>query len=166
MGPGWSRGRRPIPAAGSRTRIGADAPGHQEDAAAAARRAERRIRDDVPGRGGGSAHGLRHRWRSVAIRLDRLLDLSARRRPGITPTAVALAIDVCFGELRLHRVEICIRPENSASLRVVEKLGLRFEGRRARYICIAGEWCDHDSFAITAEEAPRGMLARLERADR
>ncbi|CAG7616868.1 [Ribosomal protein S5]-alanine N-acetyltransferase [Leucobacter soli] len=85
---------------------------------------------------------------------------------GITPTAVALAIDVCFGELRLHRVEICIRPENSASLRVVEKLGLRFEGRRARYICIAGEWCDHDSFAITAEEAPRGMLARLERADR
>jgi ribosomal-protein-alanine N-acetyltransferase len=31
---------------------------------------------------------------------------------GITPTAVALATDVCFRELGLHRMEICIRPEN------------------------------------------------------
>ena len=83
---------------------------------------------------------------------------------GITPIAVALAIDICFEELRLHRVEICIRPENAASLRVVEKLGMRFEGRRARYIFIAGEWCDHDTFAVTREDAPDGMLARLERA--
>ncbi|HBS74338.1 MAG TPA: GNAT family N-acetyltransferase, partial [Microbacterium sp.] len=44
---------------------------------------------------------------------------------GITPTAVALATDICFSELRLHRMEICIRPENTASLRVVEKLGFR-----------------------------------------
>nr|WP_243751916.1 GNAT family protein [Leucobacter weissii] len=80
---------------------------------------------------------------------------------GITPVAVALAIDYCFQELRLHRVEICIRPENRASLRVVEKLGLRFEGRRARYIHIDGRWCDHDSFAVTVEEAPDGMLGRV-----
>lgn len=80
---------------------------------------------------------------------------------GIIPAAVALAIDYCFRELRLHRIEICIRPENAASLRVVEKLGLRFEGRRARYIHIDGKWCDHDSFAVTVEEVPEGMLARL-----
>lgn len=80
---------------------------------------------------------------------------------GITPTAVALAIDICFEMLRLHRIEICIRPENAASLRVVEKLGMRFEGRRARYIYINGAWCDHDSFAVTVEDVPRGMLARL-----
>lgn len=80
---------------------------------------------------------------------------------GVTPTAVALAIDYAFSELGLHRVEICIRPENRPSLRVVEKLGLRHEGRRERYINIAGEWCDHESFAITVEEATRGMLARL-----
>lgn len=80
---------------------------------------------------------------------------------GITPAAVALAIDYCFFDLRLHRVEICIRPENTASLRVVEKLGLRYEGRRARYIHIGDDWCDHDCFAITAEEVPRGIVARL-----
>jgi ribosomal-protein-alanine N-acetyltransferase len=80
---------------------------------------------------------------------------------GITPVAVALAIDYCFAELRLHRIEICIRPENAASLRIVEKLGLRYEGRRERYIHINGKWCDHDCFAVTVEEAPGGMLARL-----
>lgn len=80
---------------------------------------------------------------------------------GITPVAVALAIDHLFGAVRLHRVEICIRPENRASLRIVEKLGMRFEGARERYIHIAGEWCDHRCFAVTREEVPRGMLARL-----
>lgn len=80
---------------------------------------------------------------------------------GVTPVAVALAIDYAFAQLRLHRVEICIRPENTASLRVVQKLGLRFEGRRERYIHIDGRWCDHDSFAVTVEEVPKGMLARV-----
>lgn len=80
---------------------------------------------------------------------------------GVVPTAVALAIDYAFGELQLHRIEICIRPENAASLRVVQKLGMRYEGRRERYIHIAGKWCDHDCFAVTVEEAPRGMLDRL-----
>ncbi|NLA66117.1 MAG: GNAT family N-acetyltransferase [Leucobacter sp.] len=80
---------------------------------------------------------------------------------GVTPTAVALAIDYLFFELRLHRVEICIRPENEASLRVVKKLGMRYEGRRDRYIHIAGSWCDHDCFAVTAEEVGQGMLSRI-----
>lgn len=80
---------------------------------------------------------------------------------GITPTAVALAIDYAFTMLRLHRIEICIRPENAASLRVVEKLGMRYEGRRLRYIHIDGQWCDHDCFAVTQEEIVGSMLARL-----
>lgn len=80
---------------------------------------------------------------------------------GITPVAVALAIDYAMTSLRLHRIEICIRPENTASLRVVEKLGMPPEGRRLAYIHIAGAWRDHDSFAVTSEEIPDGMLARL-----
>ena len=80
---------------------------------------------------------------------------------GFTPRAVALVTDYCFRELGLHRIEICIRPENAASLRVVEKLGFRFEGRRERYIHIAGDWRDHDCFALTADEAATGVLNRL-----
>ena len=79
---------------------------------------------------------------------------------GITPTAVALATDHCFRVLRLHRIEICIRPENGPSLRVVEKLGFRYEGLRRRFIHIDGDWRDHYAFALVAEEVPQGVLRR------
>jgi ribosomal-protein-alanine N-acetyltransferase len=78
----------------------------------------------------------------------------------VTPTAVALATDYCFFQVGLHRMEICIRPENAPSLRVVEKLGFRYEGLRRRYIHINGQWCDHFCFALVAEELPMGVLRR------
>lgn len=79
---------------------------------------------------------------------------------GVMPTAVALAVDHCFMVLRLHRIEVNIRPENTASLRVVEKLGFREEGTRRSFLHIAGEWRDHRSFALTSTEVPGGLLAR------
>ncbi|RXZ68152.1 GNAT family N-acetyltransferase [Agromyces albus] len=79
---------------------------------------------------------------------------------GITPVSVALATDYCFSTLHLHRMEICIRPENTPSLRVVEKLGFRYEGLRRRFIHINGDWRDHFAFALVAEEVPRGVLRR------
>lgn len=79
---------------------------------------------------------------------------------GIVPTAVALATDYCFKNLGLHRMEINIRPENGPSLRVVEKLGFRDEGLRPRYLHINGQWADHRSFALTADEVPDGLLNR------
>ena len=82
---------------------------------------------------------------------------------GITPTAVALAVDHCFGPVGLHRIEINIRPENAASLRVVAKLGFRDEGVRERYLHIQGQWCDHRTFAVTTEDVPGGLLARWQR---
>jgi ribosomal-protein-alanine N-acetyltransferase len=78
----------------------------------------------------------------------------------ITPTAVALASDYSFFQVGLHRIEICIRPENSPSLRVVEKLGYRYEGLRRRFIHINGDWRDHFCFALVAEELPVGVLRR------
>ena len=63
---------------------------------------------------------------SVGYWLDR--DVAGR---GVMPTAVALVIDHCFRSAGLHRIEVAIRPENSNSLRVVEKLGIREVGLRA-----------------------------------
>lgn len=80
---------------------------------------------------------------------------------GIVPTAVALVADHCFGPVGLHRLEIAIRPENAPSLRVVAKLGLREEGLRERFLHIDGRWRDHRVFAVTSEEVPGGLLARL-----
>jgi ribosomal-protein-alanine N-acetyltransferase len=79
---------------------------------------------------------------------------------GIMPTAVAMATDHCFREVGLHRVEINIRPENAASLRVVQKLGFREEGLRERYLHIDGDWRDHLTFALCADDVPEGVLGR------
>ena len=82
---------------------------------------------------------------------------------GITPVAVAMATDYLFFEKGLHRMEVCIRPENTASLRVVEKLGFRYEGFRRRYIHIDGKWADHFCFALVVEEVRTGVLSRYEK---
>lgn len=80
---------------------------------------------------------------------------------GIMPTSVALASDYLYGVVGLHRVEIDIRPENAASLRVVAKLGFRYEGFKQRFIHINGAWRDHMIFALTKEEVEGGMLNRF-----
>ncbi len=80
---------------------------------------------------------------------------------GVTPTAVALVCDHLFTAAGLHRVEIAIRPENAASLRVVEKLGFAEVGLAPRYLHIAGDWRDHRIFQILKEDVPRGVLNRL-----
>jgi ribosomal-protein-alanine N-acetyltransferase len=80
---------------------------------------------------------------------------------GIVPFALAAACDHAFMVLGLHRVEVNIRPENSASLRVVEKLGFREEGLRRHYLHIDGEWHDHRSFAMTTEDlGPSSLVER------
>jgi [ribosomal protein S5]-alanine N-acetyltransferase len=79
----------------------------------------------------------------------------------IMPTAVALVSDYLYNVVGLHRVEINIRPENAASLRVVAKLGFRYEGLKQRYIHINGAWRDHMVFALTREEIPGGVLNRF-----
>lgn len=78
---------------------------------------------------------------------------------GIMPTAVAMACDYCLDVLRLHRIEINIRPENAASLRVVEKLGIHREGSRPAYLHIDGQWRDHVTFVVNAGDFPGGVLS-------
>ena len=79
---------------------------------------------------------------------------------GIVPTAVAVGTDYCLRTLGLHRMEINIRPENAASLRVVAKLGFRDEGTRVRYLHIDGAWRDHRTFALTTEDLSEPLLSR------
>ncbi|MDE3107659.1 MAG: GNAT family N-acetyltransferase, partial [Acidobacteriota bacterium] len=71
---------------------------------------------------------------------------------GLMPESVITLLQYAFESLRLHRIEINIIPRNAASRRVVEKLGIRFEGIAERYLEIDGAWEDHARYAITAEE--------------
>ena len=76
----------------------------------------------------------------------------------VMPTSVALVTDYLMDQVGLHRVEINVRPENTASLRVIQKLGFRYEGLKQRYIHINGDWRDHYVFALTKEDLPEGLL--------
>ena len=80
---------------------------------------------------------------------------------GVTPLALALVLDHCFGPVRLHRLEANVRPENAASLRVVHKLGFAQEALHRRYLFIDEAWRDHLGFALLAEDVPAGVLRRL-----
>ena len=71
---------------------------------------------------------------------------------GYMPESVVALLRHVFEDLGLHRVQIAIVPRNSASRRVVEKLGIRDEGVALRFLEINGVWEDHVRFAITVEE--------------
>lgn len=67
---------------------------------------------------------------------------------GYTTAAVKLLTDFAFSSLKLHRIEINLRPENVASRKVAEKAGYIFEGDRPRYLHIDGNWRDHIAFVM------------------
>ena len=52
----------------------------------------------------------------------------AMQRRGLMTEAVAALLAYCFGELAVNRVEALIHPDNTASIRLVERLGFRCEG--------------------------------------
>ncbi len=76
---------------------------------------------------------------------------------GLMREALGLAIATAFrpiaaGGLGLHRLEANIMPHNSASIAVVRALGFKKEGLSPRYLKIAGEWQDHERWALLADE--------------
>jgi ribosomal-protein-alanine N-acetyltransferase len=52
-------------------------------------------------------------------------------------------------------VQPAVIPRNERSIRVVERVGFRHEGRAAKYLKINGVWEDHDIYALTAEDWER-----------
>ena len=73
-------------------------------------------------------------------------------RKGYTSEGVGLVLGRAFGELKLHRVEANIIPDNLASIALANRVGFRKEGYSPRYLKIAGTWQDHIRFAMTAED--------------
>ena len=57
-----------------------------------------------------------------------------------------------FEDLLLHRIEAGVATENTASIRVLEKIGMQKEGMRKKLLPIRGEWKDNYHYAMLAEE--------------
>ncbi len=71
---------------------------------------------------------------------------------GFIPEATVGVFKFAFEMLGLHRIEILIVPTNKASLRVVDKLKLRYEGISKDYLLIDGIWSDHARFSILSSD--------------
>lgn len=71
---------------------------------------------------------------------------------GFATEAAQLMIRFGFDSLGLHRVWARCDSENSKSLRVLEKLGMRREGLAQQDCQIRGQWRDTFFYAVLAEE--------------
>lgn len=71
---------------------------------------------------------------------------------GYMTEGMALALDVAFRKLGLHRVEVNIQPTNARSLALAQRIGFTREGYSRRYVKIGGRWRDHERYAMLAED--------------
>lgn len=80
---------------------------------------------------------------------------------GYMTEALQLALALSFDGLGLHRVEANIRPNNAASIALVERAGFRNEGYSPKYLKIDGDWRDHVRYALLVDEWVRPEWAVL-----
>lgn len=71
---------------------------------------------------------------------------------GIMTRAVRLAVGFAFEQAFLHRVQGAVMPRNTASIRVLEKVGFVYEGLAKYYLKINGHWENHHIYSITREQ--------------
>ena len=76
-------------------------------------------------------------------------------RQGHMKAGLRLVLAAAFNELALHRVEANIQPANVASIAFVRSCGFRREGFSPKYLRIAGQWRDHERWALLADELQR-----------
>lgn len=58
----------------------------------------------------------------------------------------------CFRDLKLHRLEANIQPDNERSIALVRGLGFQREGFSPRYLKVCGRWRDHERWALLADQ--------------
>jgi len=72
---------------------------------------------------------------------------------GFMSAGLRLAITHAFKTLGLHRLEANIQPENLRSKTLIQRLGFHQEGFSPAYLRIAGQWRDHERWALVAPMA-------------
>lgn len=71
---------------------------------------------------------------------------------GYAVEAVDAVVDALFERLGVHRVAATLDPHNTASARVLERSGFRYEGRALAAARVRGGWSDDDRYAVLADE--------------
>ena len=71
---------------------------------------------------------------------------------GYATEALGAMIDYLFLTLKKHRITASIDPRNTASIRMVERLGFKKEAHFRESLFIRGEWVDDVIYAILEKE--------------
>jgi RimJ/RimL family protein N-acetyltransferase len=71
---------------------------------------------------------------------------------GYATEAAAQLIGFGFLRLGLHRISAAVGPENIASQRVIERLGMQYEGRIRDHVFTNGAWRDSLTYSILEDE--------------
>jgi RimJ/RimL family protein N-acetyltransferase len=71
---------------------------------------------------------------------------------GYATEATAAMLRLGFDELGLHRIVGRLDARNTASSRVLERLGMRHEAHLVENEFLKGEWCDETIYAMLADE--------------
>ncbi len=71
---------------------------------------------------------------------------------GLMLDALQALLPHAFSTLELHRVEAACIPDNTRSIRLLEKAGFEREGLMRSYLKIDGRWCDHFLYARFADD--------------
>ena len=71
---------------------------------------------------------------------------------GLMTAAVNATIEFAFETLHLNRVEAACLPHNTASIRLLEKVGFTREGYARKYLCIEGRWQDHILYGLVRSD--------------
>jgi RimJ/RimL family protein N-acetyltransferase len=74
---------------------------------------------------------------------------------GYAAEAVTRLLDYLFGELGLHRVRAVTDVENAASIRLLQRLGMRLEGHFVENVWFKGAWGSEYLYAILDNEWAR-----------
>lgn len=80
---------------------------------------------------------------------------------GLMRQGIQQVIEYCFKELKLHRLEANIQPQNARSIALAESLGFEKEGYSPRYLKICSKWRDHERWAIVKEQWRRPSTVRV-----
>jgi ribosomal-protein-alanine N-acetyltransferase len=75
---------------------------------------------------------------------------------GLMTDAIKLMLRHAFEDLKLHRLEANVQPENLPSLAVLEKCGFSREGFSPKYLKVGGRWRDHERWAIIKDNWKQG----------
>ncbi len=72
---------------------------------------------------------------------------------GYASEATRAVIDYGFDKIGFHKVQICVRPSNIPSRRVIEKCGFIYEGTLRDYFYIDGKYEDRMYFSIIRKDS-------------